>query len=168
MHPNYAGKEGIRTKVEAGLSEGESLAFWNGRSITISAQTDGRISRLFNNPYNLMSAIYHEDIHRQDELAGVKLTYMSHSEVYYKEMINPNFTKGTEEAQLGIVVSFVNHLYNASLHKEEGVGAMIQKFNNAKIGFTIGLGSAGQPGWPIFYKGVSYSTSLSVLDNPSQ
>jgi len=138
------------------------------KSISISVLGNGRLSSSLNDSRNFLSVLDHEGAHKADDVPGFKSTYLSHSNVYQKQILNENFGETTFDFQKGTVASFANHVYNARYNREDGVDQYISNFNKVSKDWKIGNNVVSGRGYPFYYKGEEFNLQVKMLKNPSE
>lgn len=164
----YYGKQQGISKIGASYEE-FGLAHYDpaDKGIWIAPMANGNVSPKFDNKYNLQNALVHENFHKIDDANNVSSTFISHSNVYVKQMTDESFSKTSYDFQAGSVGSLVNHIYSAIMEREEGTKDLVNEFNNGnKSGWKIGSGFRSGYGWPVTYKGVTTYILPKKLSRP--
>lgn len=99
---------GVGDRSEKGPIDGYSGigAYYNVGSDRIFAATSfGRINSLWNNKYDILSILEHEQEHkrRREDSGGLPIAYMDHADVYLFQITSPTFKKTTATFQQSIV-----------------------------------------------------------------
>jgi len=147
-----------------------ALAFYNqsgdkGMKVQLK---NGYFPSLLADSNNLMNSLLHEYFHKLDDKNGVKNTYLSHSEVYVKQMKSKLFNVTTEDYQRGMISNFTQYLSGIMAEGSESWKPLLEKFNrtnSAKYKMTF----QDSGGFRLFNKqGVEKPLPIRpVLTNPN-
>ncbi len=161
---NQVGVDGIGASYnEGGLAHYDP----SDKGIWIAPRKGGKPDQLLNDKYNLQNALIHEKYHKNDAANNVASSFISHSNVYVKQMTHSSFKKTSRSFQEGMVGSLINHIYSAILTREGNIKNLINQFNNGNnAGWSIGQSFRSGYGWPVTYNGYTYYISPQQLDKP--
>lgn len=83
----YYGKQVGVTGIGA-TNEESGLAHYspNDNGIWITPGKDGYVPVVFNNKYNLICVLEHENFHKQDHSNGIDISFETHAMVYAKQI----------------------------------------------------------------------------------
>ncbi|GGF30510.1 hypothetical protein GCM10011518_44690 [Flavobacterium limi] len=168
----YARKIGISADIvidSESYSKPEALAYFSpvDGKIHIAIHENGTIDSLLNNFNNLMSVLYHENLHLKDKQDGKTVTYRSHAEVYMNQILKgPNFSKTTYDFQKGQIGAFAAYLDNA-INRGENVDDLIKTFNEQSVDWKVTGHYTYGPGNLVYYKGEAMYLQSLLLSTPN-
>ena len=137
------------------------------KGIWIAPNVGGKVSPKLDNKFNLMNTLVHENLHKIDNSNGITPSFLSHSNVYVKQMTDDSFNRTSYDFQLGMVSSLINHLYSAASNKEGNIDNLINEFNqNNNSNWKIAPNITPGKGWRVDYKNKTMFFPAKKLTKP--
>ncbi len=120
-------------------SEG-ALAYTSGLNIWVLENNTNHLRDFLSNKYNLLSTLYHESLHKQDNKDEKTQTYYSHFDVYFGQMNHDEtFKNTTMEYKVGMVQSSMQYLLNANNQDKMSIGPSIQNLKDVLAKYNISV-----------------------------
>lgn len=134
----YLKKElGSSSRLTANMdTDGADLSHQGGRFL-VSPNSNGGMKDFYNNKYNLINSIHHENFHKQNYLNGIEENLFTHFNVYRDQMKHSSFKNTSEEFKVGVAYTSARYLIQAT--EQDGNNdrffKLIDEFNKDSNGF---------------------------------
>ena len=125
-------------KIGSEQGNGSVPAFHRDGVIYINQCSNGSISNILNNKYNLWNVLVHEGLHK---LNGRESGYLGHAKIYLDMFAHDTFQKTTTEFKSSVIKSFVGLVlmayHNGNQQQKNEAVWLISRFNAEKYGVSL-------------------------------